>query len=377
LKILKPRILLLLGLLTIGIAYSIKKSPEGMIPYPYKFRFQNAAVTANAPAQNAHVLLIGDSMGKSLFRYKESLQEKLTKEMNLNTPIRIESLANDHIGPHRLITQLKSIKKLPPVIIYFAGADMYYEKTFLIKEAPSILDNIKRFKNEMAQTWVMGLPFVKNLLYVPMKRITISDKIVQDTFPYKDKDRPTLIEITLKLFELQIEELTKYVLNQRSHLIVITTPYNLEILPKKICQQTTSPEILSFQNHVYAILQTGDYKKAFNEADELLRLSPGNALSAYLKGKAAQFLSDKEKSIENFRLSALFDCSLWRGHHGFNQVLRKLPDHYEISLIDFDDMILNYWGKNVLFINDTVPQDVYFQELIDQLIPPIKSALNI
>lgn len=70
--------------------------------------------------------------------------------------------------------------------------------------------------------------------------------------------------------------------------------------------------------------------------------------------------------------AAAFDCELWRINPVFNFIMQKKVKKNGLDLIDFDQMVNNFYGKNVLFLDNEYPQDIYYQALAKELTYKIK-----
>ncbi len=382
-KFLTPLIFLSL-LIALGV-YSLKHAPEGKIPYPYKFRLSPKSFPSTI--NEAHILIVGDQMAKSLTRYQPLIQQKIQEISQLKNPPRIRSIAEEHLSAARLLPTLKNLTKIPPVLVYMGGNEELFEKSFLVNEGFKILSNLKQYENPFMQTTIMGIPLLTKFVYQGVKRITLTDEIKPDLHPYPGNLKQKQMEISLKLFETQIEEFIQWSLSKETQLIVITTPINIDPYPKKVCENSTSNEIITLQNHLFNLMnqnqnENPDQKseenvKVLNELKDLVKLSPGNALSVFMLGQYLLKQGQRDNGIEQLRLSSMLDCQSWRATWAHNQILRRLTKKYDIPLVDFDLFLNNDFGKNVLFIDETIPQDLYFQKVIqEELIPNINLILD-
>ena len=65
-------------------------------------------------------------MGSALQRFLPEMIERLSKD--LNEPIKIYNWSKPNEGLHRTISKLKSLKKLPPMVIFHGASQEFFEK---------------------------------------------------------------------------------------------------------------------------------------------------------------------------------------------------------------------------------------------------------
>ncbi|MBF0367017.1 MAG: hypothetical protein HQK50_15695, partial [Oligoflexia bacterium] len=182
----------------------------------------------------AHVLIIGDRMGKALENYKESIASTLS--INTQDTVKIVIAADNHQGLHRSLHLLKQLKKLPPVIVYHGASEELFEKKFFSKDSETILKNIDLYQDHRIQTLLHIFPKISKFLYTLIDRVKMKALPSEDKSDYTTKEAMQALEIGYKLYELELEELIQLAIAKHSQLILMTTPINFEVIPKKICE---------------------------------------------------------------------------------------------------------------------------------------------
>ncbi len=359
----KIKLLLAILVVGIGIGVWIWQRPTTIAPYPY--RFTSSPQLPPSEISDADVLILGDRMGKYLDSYLESWQQKVS--INLSTPMKIVNWSQEQEGLHRTLQKLKFLSHAPNLIFYSGGSEEYLEQKFKLGEFPTLNKNIQRYQSPWFQSILLLFPWLSKIIYLPMDLVTLGPRITPDTFPYGPAEIFQKAEIGQKLFSFELQELINWSKDRDSKLVFITTPYNLEIPPQQVCPHTISDEIRDKHSMIKNLITEGDYKTAYNLLKILAVDHPGNAATFFLLGTVAKFLERQDEALFFLKKASAFDCQLWRGNFVFNSIMKKLASEQGIEIIDFDQMLMNQFGKNTLFFNEIYPQDLFYQDLTEEL----------
>ncbi|MBF0208323.1 MAG: hypothetical protein HQK53_15710 [Oligoflexia bacterium] len=324
---------------------------------------------------NAHVLIIGDRMGKYLETYKKQITDALS--VNTQQPISVKIMAQDHYGLHRSIQLIKQLKKIPPLIIYHGASEEEYERKFFATEIPLILKNFELYRNSKVRTLLQFAPKVSKFIYKNVNRVKFKSILREDKTPYNAQQRLQEMELGYLLYESELEELAQEILSKNRHLIFINTPINFAVLPKRVCEYSTSNNIMAAQNQIFTIIQKGDYKDAFVRLKELNNLAPGNALTLGLLGQSAEHLGETGSATQYYEQANSLDCQSWRSTPVHNAIMQKISDKYNLGLLDFYNIVARDLGQNILFVDELHPQVIYYQKMVEELIKQIKKFLEL
>ncbi len=353
-------------------------SAKRMFITPYPYGFNANAINALGPelklAENANILIVGDRMAEALNNYTTELSNEFAK--SFKTPPKIYNWAKPHEGLHRTLFKLKSLKKLPPIIIYHGASSELYEKTFAVADKNAIVKNFSLYDDEKIISLIITFPVLSKIFYQKTQFFELGPiKEYHNRLPGMDKMNEK--EIAFKLFDYELRELIDLIKDKKSNLILITTPLNLEVQPKEICSSSTSNTIIEVQQEIEGLIKQGNYKKAYPMAVELANETYSNAQSFYLLGKASLGLGDLRTAREAFQKASVFDCSNWRGNAVYNAILKTQAKKRQLPLIDFDQYMASSLSKEGLFTDEIFPQNIFYQTMIGELKETLKKLLSV
>lgn len=344
-------------------------------PYPYPYTISYTPKIDQVEIEKAQILIVGDRLATQLPKYMESIITELSKD--LRGPLKMVSLAIEGEGLFRTIHKLKSIKKLPPIVIYHGGADEFYEQKFEISNRKLILGNIETYRNEKINTIVHAFPEAARVIFSPVKYIQFKDSIKKYEPIIDTTEKQARIEIAFKLYQIEVEEFISYIKNQKSRFIVITPPINIEMPPKEPCGNTETPTLVEVLNRIESLIKEGQFKEAYQRLGELQPLSLANAKSYYLLGMATKGIGRAQDARGILYRASAFDCSQGRPTLIGYKILLENMERESVPLIDFNRIVNRSFGSNVLFFDEFIPQGIFYQELMDELKAEIKKTLNL
>lgn len=370
------KILILFSILLIiligGLAYLLSDKPVMITPFTYKV--SEFIKVGLKEAEAADVLIIGDRMGLYLNNFTTPLVENLNKD--LKRDLKIYNWAREKEGLHRTFYKIKKLKKLPPVIIYHGGSYEWFDKKFNETEKRKILFNFRQFENEKIISSIITFPdlsriFYKKITMYPILNLDPKQKVDQNS-NYDAK------ELEYLYFKQELKEMVDYIKQNKSTIIMITTPLNLLIPPRETCAEATTNTIVEVQQEIEDQIKNGDFKNAYNSAKELEKESIANAKTQYLLGMTAKYNNEIVKAKDALSKSTVFDCYNWRGNSVFNSIILQTGIDYQTQVIDFEKetSFANLQDEQV-YIDEIYPQNIYYNNLINELTIIVKKYLNI
>ncbi len=138
-------------------------------PFPYSFNTnaEKALESELESAGSAKILIVGDKMGANLSVYTPELALELAK--NFKSPPVIFNWSKPNEGLHRTLFKLKSLKKLPSIIIYHGASSELFEKTFNVQDAKAIEKNFATYDDEKIISLIITFPWLSKILYKKME----------------------------------------------------------------------------------------------------------------------------------------------------------------------------------------------------------------
>ncbi len=358
--------------------YSLNR--ELLTPYPYSLtpsfdkNFRKNHASEIAKASQTKILIVGDQMGVSLNAYTELIKNQF-KEI-VTTPPDIYNWSKPNEPLFRTLYKLKTLSKIPPVVIYFGASSELKEKKFEINDKNKILQNFKTYDDEKIISLIITFPwlskvFYRNVQYQDLGEASEYESLLSSDEKFLEK------ELSFKLFEYEVKDLIDTVKDKKSSLIIVTTPLNLTIEPKEVCAHSSSDDIALVQQEIDTDIKQGAYKNAYPKALELASITQANAYSYYLLGMSALGLGDIKEARESLNKATAFDCANWRGNAVYNAILKRYAKNKMVQVIDFDQFMSSQLLKEGLFIDEFIPQNIFYQFMVDELTSTLKKILSV
>lgn len=358
------------------IAFKVSITPQMLIPYPY--RVDSGHYLDWEEAGDAQVLIVGDRMAKTLSHYQDPLVEMSSE--GLRNPLRIYNWAHEGEGIHRTLARLKFLAErdsLPRVIVYQGASEEFYEKRFDLDKYQQIIRNFEIYSNDAVASTLILLPWLSRLLYMPVPQKQLPLNIEKDDQTYTSEQTQKLMELTFKFYAHHLQEMVALARAHDSTLVLTTTPVNLEEPPRRVCANTEDQEIFQQQQEIAVLFEEGRYKEAYSRSEELLAQSTANARSSFMFGEAAKFNNRLSEAREALAHAAAVDCATWRINPVFNAIIAQQAANDDLYFIDFDRMLNQQLGQNVLFLNAIYPQHLFYQRFTRILAREIRDILRI
>ncbi len=362
-------ILPLIGLLLfIGKRYQLNE--ETIIPYPYVIKKDTYELDIDAP-----ILMIGDQLATRLYNFKEVLSQRISSQMTKN--IKIETLAEKNLNLPRLLAKLKSLPRLPLIILYFGNNHEEYEKLFHSASIPTINKNFELFENDIIQSLIMIKPSISRLIYTPLAKVELSSDIIEDKSDYSQIIWQKRKMIQFKIYEWGLDELFRYTQRNNSMLIPITTPLNYTLQKVEGCLGSIDSSGQEEYSKVTKLLQEKDFKQAYQTSQDLVSINNLHAPSLRRHAQISKKLNRNTESQKHYELSSIYNCNPKGSSIVYNQILKRKAEQYGTSYIDFYQMIFDFSYSDKTFLDETYPQDIYFEKLSSLLAIKIKRLLKL
>lgn len=350
------------------------QNKSSIIPYPFDINpALNKDITSNTP-----IIIVGDMMAKRLATFAKDLSQKISGD--IEKPIQIESFATEGEGLHRTLVKVKSLKRLPFVIIYIGNIDNGKEQIFINKDMNVILENLQRYYDPLLQSIMMMAPLTSRFIYKPIQYQKISKNIVPDKFLTSGSDPlfQKRMEVNFKLHEAMLNDFFKYTIKANSVVIPITTPLNLKLKPKKSCYGSFDESTHEDYKSIISLIKQKDFKAAYNLSSELVLINASHASTQYLHGVVSEKLNMFSEAQKHYELAMAYDCgSIGRGSPIFNAILKSTSKKNGLTYLDFHQYLTDQSKTNHTFIDELYPQDFYLDKLTDMLALRIKKLLKL
>jgi hypothetical protein len=344
------------------------KNPEQIVPFPYSFEKPAPGIKLDAP-----ILITGDRMGSYFGKFSTGLAETIS--VNLEKPIKVQTMAQPGHALHRTLHELKSLTQWPQILIYQGASEEFSEKKFYSEEISKIKTNFNRYKDDRIETFLILYPVLSRVVYEPIKRIVLTEEVMP--VEYEEKEYLRSLETEFLLFEQQLIQLVNLTKDRNTLLILTTTPINLDEVPRGVCGFATTTDIEAEILAVRDLQKAENLKEAYSRATKLAMENSGNAEILYLHGQLAKRLNKEDEAINSLLSASAYDCVPWRATEIHNSIIRKVAREHQVLLFDFSRMIENEYTSNTTFFDEIHPQNLYYDKGMEQLGLVIKSILKL
>lgn len=362
--------MVLAGLLTGGflVFNRYRQNPEQVVPYPYTFQENGSAIQLDAP-----ILIIGDEMGSYFAKFQTELADQIS--VNLSKPIRIQSIAKPGFALHRTLHQMKAITQLPQIVIYQGGSEEFKETKFKLSERPKIRANFKRYQDDRIETLLILRPWLSRIVYEPVSQVVLTEEPTLEDVT--EENYLKRLETDLLLYEQQLIQLVNLSKDRNTLLILTTTPINLDVPPKKVCEFTSTTDIDAQILELRDLIKANNPKAAYSKSSKLKTQYTGNAELLFVHGQISKRLGYLDEAKTTLLEATAYDCTPWRATEVQNSIIRKVARENQILLFDFAKLVEKDWGENTTFFDDTHPQNLYYDRGMKQLGLVIKNILKL
>lgn len=303
-------------------------------------------------------------MGSELNPYTQSIVDKVRK--NITSPIKVYNWSRNNEGLHRTLAKLKSLKKMPLIVIYHGGSQEFNEKKFEIEDYQEIKNNLKKSKDQNLNILLLKYPWISRFVFRLSNYQKLGD-YKEDLREFKAFQKQKQMEIGYLLFKHELNDLIYTVYSKDSHLFLLTTPLNLDIAPRETCQNATNQDFNLELDQIEKDFSEGKNKVAYSKLKILKDNSIGNARASYLFGKISLSMRRVKEGKKALNMATAWDCSTWRSSLVFNNIIKNSGYENKIPVIDFNEMINLKYIEEENFDDEIFPKEDFYHDLVSTL----------
>jgi len=336
-------------------------------PGAYPFPYEKIVVSASEveKAQNADIVLLGDSATIPLENQLKVFNSEVSKD--LKEPLKIYNWGAQGENLAFTLAKVKSLKKMPLLLIYHGGLDELDRARFSPADMGRVKINIDRAKDKEILTAIMTAPALGRLIYEPVKRVKLP------TSPPFSKEVPShiamrLMELTYELYKMEASELFGYLKTVDAKLWVIPQAMDIAAPALRVCENTNSQDVFEQIKKVRKALSRNETKVSYNILKETIAGNKGNSDLYHLLGQTFIKMGSFTQARKAYYQAMIFDCGLRKTNPIFTKILMEEAEKRDFRVFDFNRLVTNNLGHNILFLNDRTPQPLYYQQLNQLLV---------
>ncbi len=372
-KIVKICLILFFVSLLAGLGYTgwrFSVNHETIYPYPY----QPIKIidSERQQAEKADILVLGDGATLDLKPHLELFQKE-TKAFLRKPPIIYHWGARGENLAHAL-AKVKSLKKMPMVIIYHGGLDELNRARLAPKALSPIIKNVKRAQNDETLSTILSFPITSRLIYEPHIKVPLDNRATGYQTDLPTRTILKTMEMLYTFYRWEAKEFANTIKLKDGRLWFIPQAYNLMERPVRSC--TGDSEIENNLLKLEDMLQKGRSKVAINGLKEILKLESAHAGIYYTLGKAFLAQGNFTKAKRAFYQSLIYDCGLKRSNPLFLKILMEEIEDKNFKVIDFNRMVTSNLGRRLLFESSRTPQRIYYEALTKKLVKDFKELIE-
>ncbi len=351
-----------LGILFVALfcyAYSLPTQS-----YPYTYIVEKQYYPQIKLAENSNVLIVGDRLGHHMAEYIPQMQSLFGQ--TFSRPVKIFNWAQNKEGIHRTLDKIKSLSKIPPVIVYMGGTQDFLEKLVHIEDYNRLQKVFKNYNDIKINRWIDKYPWLSKFFYYLPNHIYI-DKYHEYLKVLTPKQELQLKELHLTLYEFALEEMARKILLNGSELIVVIPPINLLKRPGQNCLASSSDKLENELNKVERLLEKEQIKDSLTYLEVIMKSTFANARAWYLYGKTYLELGRLDMALASLEKANAYDCNDRDGSVLINKVMTKVAHNQGVIKVDFYSMVNRTLGENENFTIEHIPKEGHFNYLIEDL----------
>jgi hypothetical protein len=361
-----------------GWLYNQRTVQTNPIPLPYNFQesYAESLEEEVVAAEASDVLIIGDHYGLKLERFVPDIVKELSK--NLKDELKVYNWSRDKEGSHRTYFKMRLLQKIPKIVIYFGGSSEFAEPFFHNKDQTNLRLNLNIYKNPKFLSAFMLVPLLSKLLYRPVEYIsfganlqTESELVIDDMTVQKGQ------QLIYEFYQIHLEKIIDIVRSSKKSIVLVTAPINLELPPRKTCDHAKSPTLDDYLFNMKAQIEKGQIKEHYEELKKISKSALTNSESYWMLGQMANQLGRMSEAEEYLQLAHAYDCAPKTANIVTNSIIRHKAKVSGSPLVDFDRLINSHYGKNILFLSEHNPQDLYWNQMISFLTGEIGKILQL
>jgi tetratricopeptide (TPR) repeat protein len=197
-----------------------------------------------------------------------------------------------------------------------------------------------------------------------------TEKDIPSPFPSDLKPVKALkvMENIYEVYRWEATELFNYLKFKDARFWLVPQAYNVKVPPTRTCENATNLEIEKLLKQASGLIIANKTKEAFAIVNSILMENKTHARALYTMGNLMMKRGDFSSARRAYYQSMLYDCSLRRSNPLFLKILMEQAEKKNFKIINFNQMVTNYLGKNILFEDLRKPQGIYYNKLVNQLV---------
>ena len=349
-------------------------TPVEVLPLPYILKVDYSSQAQEA--QKSNILIVGDQLGVKLGSWSDKIVRQ-TQE-GLENPLKVYVWAEKGEGLHRTLAKIKSLKKMPEIIIYHGGSQEFFEKRLDPQFEQIMLKNFRRHQNKWFHSAMFLFPFLSQLIYQPYSRVVLSHEYHLLKQRPSARQRQKIKELGYLTYSAEYREFIRFLRERKASLIVVTPPHRLDLPPGKDCfDHFMKTQLKDELEEIARRVEGGKGKSAISRLQVLLKENVYHAQIYYLLGQALVQIGKYRDAKSFFYRARALDCQLAQGNMIFNRIQVQIAEKNEFEIVDFNRLVNSRYGREKLFQNDFFPQEIYYDRLISELVLRVKEILNL
>ena len=340
---------------------------ESSFPYPYVIKVHSQLEISKA--QSADILIVGDAAALQLNKHLNKFIKKASK--NLKKPLSVYNWAKDDEPLAITLGKVKSLKKLPMLTLYHGGISELSHKRFHPRDIPKIYKNLKLVENDSVHTLLLTFPLLSRLLYTPVEYAKLTHNSIghvrEDGKAYSSKQIQYILKLHYSFYTKEAKDIFTHYKLKDANIWVIPAALNVETPPLRVCSNTESQEAFDLRSKIDVFIKKKAFKDARNSSLKLIQDHKANSLNYYQLAKillASGMYTQARSALYHARM---YDCGLSQSTPVHLKILMEETEKRDFKVIDFNRMVLDHLGRNKLFFDDKIPQDLYYERLMDKL----------
>jgi hypothetical protein len=357
----------LLGLVVAALGYlgyRFQSNPQTVYPYPYeKIKVSPQEVKE---ASDADVIVLGDSAGSYLMEYMPRFISETQKK--LRKPLVIYDWSRQGENLAHVLAKVKSLKKMPLLFIYHGGLDELSRRRFDRGNVITLFKNIKLTKDENFLTTIYSAPILSRLLYWPMDRVDLGPSA--PTYPLDMQSTIVIkyLEALYSVYKWEATELTDFLKLNDAQVWFIPQAYNLTERPVRVCEATINLEVEKALDQANEYIKQKKTKDALKIIKAVLMENKSHSLALHTMGNLLVSQGQYQDAKRAYFQSMIYDCGMTKANPVLLKILMEQFEKKDFKIFDFNRMVTNFVGRNILFEGPRKPQSIYYETLIDKMI---------
>ena len=367
-KIIKITFIGVTAIICFLFSQRISQNVASTYPYPYKLGKLDPKEVSRA--RKSDILIVGDSAGVILNDFIPIFKQSIQKYLKDPPKIYVWAKRGENLAI--TLKKVKALKKYKGLLIYHGGLDELDQKKIYANDIKKIKDNINLTQNKSLHSYIYTFPILSRLLYQPHARpvLTSNPKSIENHYSEKLSSEKILkiLELLYEVYKWEVKELVTTLKKNDIDFWFIPQAYNLKVPPSRTCESTKDQNTQEQLSLASQLIIKDKTKEALSLIKPILDINKGHAKALYTIGNLFFKLGDFSKARKAYYQALIYDCNLRRSNPIFLKILMENIEKNDFIIINFNQLVTNYLGRNILFQGLRRPQNIYYEKLIDKMV---------